>query len=127
MASGGRDIGSGRPTRQLQMQVNYHGSQNVMRGIQQGMKQLQVSGQGGLSAEGQPIDRQQAMGTPWTVTNLTPDKRSTRHAKALREIRHSLQSYEVGGDVDRAELDRCIELGFDEVKFLKLCLLNSKI
>lgn len=117
MASGGRDIGTGRPARQGQMPTSYIGNQNAMRGIQQGMKQLQVSGQGGLSSESQSmqVDRQQQVATPWTITNLTPDKRLVKHARALQEIRDSLQNYEVGGDFDRADLDRCVELGFDEV------------
>lgn len=113
MASGGRDSGAGRQARQAQIPGNFIGNQNSMRGIQQGMKQLQVSGQGTMPEQG--TDRQQQMNTPWSVTNLTQDKRSARHAEALREIRHSLQSYEVSGDVDNPFLSRCVGLGFDEV------------
>ena len=113
MASGGRDSGAGRQPRQAQVPGNFIGNQNSMRGIQQGMKQLQVSGQGTMPEPG--TDRQQQMNTPWSVTNLTQDKRSARHAEALREIRHSLQSYEVSGDVDSPFLSRCVGLGFDEV------------
>ena len=112
MASGGRDPGAGRQARQAQIPGNFLGNQNTMRGIQQGMKQLQVSS--GVPQELQQVDRQQ-MATPWTVTNLTQDKRTTRHAETLREIRHSLKNYELAGDVDSSLLTRCVELGFDEV------------
>ena len=113
MASAGRDSGAGRQARQVQIAGNAVGSQNTIRGIQQGMKQLQVSGQGTIPEQG--ADRQQQITTPWSVTNLIQDKRSARHAEALREIRHSLQSYEVGGDIDSSLLHRCVSLGFDEV------------
>ena len=113
MLSGGREPGAGRQARQVQMPGNFIGNQSSMRGIQQGMKQLQVSSQGTILE--QSNDRPQQLNTPWSVTNVSQDKRSARHAEALREIRHSLQSYEVGGDVDSSLLSRCVELGFDEV------------
>ena len=101
---------SGRPARQPPVPGNYPGNQGIIRG----MKQLQVSGPSAIISGDQPNPNDQAT-TPWTVTNVGQDKRATKHAKALMEIRNDLQSYEQTGDVDRELLNRCIALGFDEV------------
>ena len=124
MAGLGRgDGGPGKPTRPVAIAGNFTGSQHTVRDIRQGMKQLQV-GTGQLQSNfvqqnEQPVANDAQTSTPWTVTNVPQDKRSTRHAKALMEIRHSLQNYELRDDVDRVLLEKCISYGFDEVSFAR--------
>eukprot|EP00112_Aurelia_sp_Birch-Aquarium-sp1_P019910 Seg5018.3 transcript_id=Seg5018.3/GoldUCD/mRNA.D3Y31 product="hypothetical protein" protein_id=Seg5018.3/GoldUCD/D3Y31 len=122
MAGLGRgDGGPGKLTRPIAMPGSFPGSQHTVRDIRQGMKQLQVSSaqlqSNFVQPNEQPVTNDPQSSTPWTVTNVPQDKRSTRHAKALMEIRHSLQNYELRDDVDRALLEKCISYGFDEVSF----------
>ena len=113
--------GANKQSRKLPTTTSY-----ALRDVRQSLKQLQVGGHAttdqiaasvGLNNDGQ-------MAPTWNINSQLTDKRSTRHAKALMEIRSSLQSYEVCGEVDKILLERCVALGFDEVSISVISFLE---
>eukprot|EP00794_Sanderia_malayensis_P000256 gene256-877_t len=122
MAGVGRgDMGLNKQPRQVTT------TSHALRDVRQSLKQLHLQvGSHPTNSNQQQNDQcagfmitsdSHPSSSTWNA-NYTPhqdSKRSTRHAKALMEIKNSLQSYEVGGgDVDRALLEQCVALGFEE-------------